>query len=108
MSIIYIAGKMQGAPGLNKERFCGIADMLRLNGHTVLNPAELPPGLPRDRYMPICLAMLGAADIVYAMNNWESSPGAAVEVNFAKYQGKKIWYEKVWYEKERDAASADV
>ena len=60
--IIYIAGKMRGLPDLGKAEFDAAAERLREEGHIVLNPAGLPVGMPIDRYMPICLAMVNAAD----------------------------------------------
>lgn len=90
---VYIAGKMANLPDLGKAKFNAAAQKLRDEGYIVLNPAELPNGMPGDRYMPICLAMLGAADAVYALNNWNTSPGANLEINYALYQNKKIIYE---------------
>ena len=90
---IYIAGKMTGLPDLGRERFRAAAERLREEGYTVLNPAELPDGMPGDRYMPICLAMVNAADAVYALDNWKESPGATIEIRYAQYQGKPIMIE---------------
>ena len=46
--------------------------------------------MPGDRYMPICLAMVTAADVVFMLPGWEESPGACLERAYAQYQGKKI------------------
>ena len=95
MSVVYIAGKMAGLPDMGKQHFHAAAARLREEGHIVLNPAELPDGMPVDRYMPLCLAMIGAADTVYALDNWSCSMGAIIEVNYARYQGKTIINEAV-------------
>lgn len=87
---IYIAGKMTGMPDKGRSKFASAAERLREKGHIVLNPAELPDGMPGGNYMPICLAMVGVADAVYALDNWTQSEGATVEVRYAKYQGKTI------------------
>lgn len=91
--ILYIAGKMTGLPDKGRAKFTAAAERLRDNGHIVLNPAELPEGMPSDRYMPICLAMVAAADAVYALDNFMQSYGAQVEIGFAKYQGKPVFRE---------------
>lgn len=91
---IYIAGKMTGLPGLGRAKFAEAAEHLRSQGHIVLNPAELPVGMPGDRYMPICLAMVSAADAVYALDNWNRSSGALVEISYARYQGKSVIYQE--------------
>lgn len=88
--IVYIAGKMTGLPDLGRPKFQAAAKKLREDGFVVLNPAELPDGMPGDRYMPICLAMVTAADAVYLLNNWRESPGAILERSFAQYQGKLL------------------
>lgn len=88
--VVYIAGKMTGLPDLGRPKFQAAAKKLRDDGFVVLNPAELPDGMPGDRYMPICLAMVGVADAVYLLRGWRDSPGATLERNYALYQGKII------------------
>ena len=91
--IVYIAGKMTGLPDKGRAKFAAAAKTLRDKGHIVLNPADLPVGMPGGNYMPICLAMVGVADAVYALDNWMQSDGATLEVRYAKYQGKAILQE---------------
>lgn len=91
--IIYIAGKMKGLPDKGREKFDATADKLKSEGNIVLNPAGLPDGMPGDRYMPICLAMVSAADAVYALEDWPLSNRAVLEVSFAIYQGKKVLFQ---------------
>ena len=92
--ILYIAGKMTGLPDLGRHKFADVEERLKRKGHVVLNPCTVPVGLPKNRYLPICLAMIDAADGVYMMDNWETSPGARVEMEYASYQGKEILFEK--------------
>lgn len=87
--IIYIAGPIKGRADYI-ERFCAAQLKLEADGWIVLNPADLPPGMPADRYMPICLAMLQQADAIYMLPDWEASDGAKIEMQFALYQGKTI------------------
>ena len=50
--------------------------------------------MPGSSYMPICIAMVGVADAVYALDNWKDSNGARIEVRYARYQKKKIIFER--------------
>lgn len=72
---IYIAGRITGNPHY-KAQFKAMAAMLQEEGHTVLNPAELPEGMKPADYMRICFAM-------------QDSKGAKLEYDYAKYIGKK-------------------
>ena len=60
---IYIAGKITGDPGY-RDKFAAAEIQLGWQGHTVLNPAELPSGMSREDYMRICFAMIDVADAV--------------------------------------------
>lgn len=87
---VYISGKMTGLPDLGRRHFENTKAALLSCGHVVLNPAVLPAGLRRGDYMPICLAMLDAADAVYMLHNWRDSDGARLERAYAEYRGKRI------------------
>ena len=93
MKVIYIAGPMSGLPDLGRKHFREAEKRLKEAGYIVLNPAILPKGMEKDRYMPICLARLEAADAVYMLQGWRSSAGAQMERAYAQYQGKEIWEE---------------
>ena len=92
--IVYIGGKMTGLPDLGRSRFARAEERLQEAGHIVINPAVLPDGLAPDAYMPICLAMLDAADAIFLLDNWRESPGAQLELGYARYQGKRILCEE--------------
>lgn len=92
--IVYIAGRMTGLPDLGREHFARAEKLLQSRGHVVLNPASLPTGLIRASYLPICMAMIEAADSILMLDGWEDSPGAQVEKAYAEYQGKRILYER--------------
>ena len=92
--VVYIAGPMTGVESYNREAFKAAEKKLKRQGHDVLNPAMLPIGMPDERYMPICIAMVEAADAVYALSGWQKSGGASVEVLYATRQGKVIMEER--------------
>ena len=89
-AIIYIAGPITGLKNGNKAAFKEAAEQLHKRGYAVLNPRTLPEGMPEDLYMPICLAMLQAADIICMLPGWSNSRGANIELEFVKYQGKDV------------------
>lgn len=89
MTVVYLAGKIDGDPNY-KEKFRKAAEQLESCGYIVLNPATLPEGMSKEKYMPICLAMLNQADIVMLLSDYEESPGALLELKFADYQNKEI------------------
>lgn len=92
--IIFISGRMRGLPDNGKHSFDAAEAILRDRGYIVLNPSDLPAGMPEDRYMPICTAMLQAADAIYMLDGWQESKGANAEFRYAVCQGKQIIYEK--------------
>lgn len=91
--IIYLAGKMAGLDDLGRTQFFEKAAELEKLGYIVINPGALPIGLPGFSYMPICTAMIDAADAIYMMFGWYDSVGAKLELEYAKYQGKDVIYE---------------
>ena len=89
---IYIAGKMAGLPDKGRDMFFLAEGRLKGEGNTVINPSMLPDNLPPHSYMPICMAMIDAADAVFLLPNWKDSLGAKLEKAYAEYQGKEIIY----------------
>lgn len=89
MGKVYIAGKITGDHGF-KEKFEKVKKECEDLGHIVLNPADLPGGMTPGDYMRICLSMLDSADIAYFMPDHEDSPGAQIEVRYARYIGKEV------------------
>ena len=89
---IFISGRITGDP-YYKTKFNQAASFLEARGYIVLNPATLPQGMIKDEYMQIGLTMLECADSIYMLNDWQTSQGAKVEYEYAKYLGKAIFFQ---------------
>ena len=90
MKTIYIAGPMKGDPDY-RTKFNAAESYLSLKGWTVLNPACLPEGLRPGSYMPICLAMVEAADALVIFRDVNEYSGAQLEKAYAAYQKKPVY-----------------
>lgn len=91
--VIYIAGKVGGLPDLGRSKFKAAEERINGLGHTAINPALLPTCMDDKRYLPICVAMIDAADAIYMLDNWTDSAGARAEYTYAVRQGKPVFYE---------------
>lgn len=89
---VYISGAMTSRMDTYKTVFADAQRELEKD-YIVINPAVMPKGLDADKYMPICLAMLDAADAIYMLKGWEQSKGACLEKAYAEYNGKEVMYE---------------
>lgn len=87
---IYIAGKITGDPNY-KQKFAVKRMKLEHEGHKVMNPAILPEGFTQDEYLKICFSMIDVCEAVHFLPDWEDSPGAKKEMEYAK-KNKKIIY----------------
>ena len=85
---VYIAGKITGDPGY-RDKFAAAEIQLGWQGHTVLNPAELPSGMSREDYMRICFAMIDVADAVVFLPDAADSEGARLERAYCEYVEKE-------------------
>ena len=85
---VYIAGKITGEPGY-RDKFAAAEIQLGGQGHTVLNPAELPEGMAPADYMRICFAMIDVADAVVFLPDAAESAGARLERAYCEYIGKE-------------------
>lgn len=86
---VYIGGKITGDPGY-RDKFAAAEIQLGWQGHTVLNPAELPSGMSREDYMRICFAMIDVADAVVFLPDAVDSAGARLEKEYCEYVGKEM------------------
>ena len=90
--IIYLSGAMSRYMDSYKAVFAAKQAELEAEGHVILNPACLPVGLNDAAYMPICTAMIDAADAIYLFHHWKESRGAILEKLYSEYQGKRVIY----------------
>ena len=91
--IFYISGAIKNSQQPYKEKFKEAHEHLESLGHVVLDPSTLPEGLLLTQYMPICMAMLEQAEAIYMLTDFRSSEGSMLELDYAMYQGKKIFFE---------------
>lgn len=88
---IYISGSMASCMDTYRKKFAKAQRMLEADGHIVINPAVLSVGLDSDKYMPICLSMIDAADAICMIgSDWHLSKGAMLEKAYAEYQEKAV------------------
>ena len=82
---VYIAGKMTGKEDLGKKDFEEAEKELKrvYPTITILNPHCLPKGLEYEEYMKICFVMIDVADAVCVLPDWDDSPGARREIQYA-------------------------
>lgn len=91
---IYIAGKITRLDDY-EEKFQAAAERLAGLGHTVMNPAILPPGFEHEEYMHICYAMIDVCDGVYFLNDWKDSKGARMEYRYARRSKRRIMFQQI-------------
>lgn len=93
---IYISGKITGLhPRDYRGKFKAAAFRLREQGHTVVDPSRIDVyKLTYAQYMAVDTTLLGFCDAIYMLDNWEDSPGAKMEKEYAEGLGLKIMYEK--------------
>lgn len=93
---IYIAGKISGEPRIKMQmKFLDTAEILIDQGHEPFVPSILPEydDVSHDDYLHICFAMIDICDAVYALDDWQKSPGARLELQYASDWKKKIFYQ---------------
>lgn len=94
MKKIYIAGPMRGHECYNFEAFFVAAHILKQAGFEVINPAQVDTEkmfdgwqYTSDKYPDVILEDLQfvrTVDVIVLLDGWEESPGANVELAFAK------------------------
>ena len=88
---IYICGPMRGYPEDNYPAFNMAAGRMRNMGYPVVNPAETVGKLTFLGYMKIDLGHVCDVDALIALDGWQESEGALIEMFNAIYFGKKVY-----------------
>jgi nucleoside 2-deoxyribosyltransferase len=93
---VYLLGPMTGYPDKNREAFEEVACILRRYGHEVISPVEMEKEsqeLPWAEYLRLDLIHFLTADVGagVALDGWEDSAGAALEVHVLRTLGKPIY-----------------
>jgi len=89
---------MTGIPNFNYPKFNAVAERLRAEGHTVLNPAEIEdPDIVKDWHEYIISDLYRIArikvDTVLMLKGWKNSAGAQIEKLFCEKLGCEVMYE---------------
>lgn len=89
---IYVSGPMSGILHHNFPAFHAATKLLRDEGHTVINPAELnpEPGKPWGECMRVDIREMMICDTVVVLPGWKESKGASLEVYIGKALGMNI------------------
>lgn len=95
---IYISGKISGEdPETCKAKFAAMETRLKnLGVDTVINPMNLgiPFTWPWEKAMELCMKVLkDKANTILMLNDWSSSEGAMVELNYARNHCYRIFTE---------------
>ena len=84
---------MTGVRNLNFEAFARASDKLRVQGHSVFNPAAANlEGMPLSKIMAYVLAQLCDCEAIALLPGWYRSGGARIEWLLARYLKKKFIY----------------
>ena len=92
---IYIAGKISGLPKAQyTAKFRAAEIELNAAGHDTVNPCRLgiPDTATTEQALLVCLTYLRHCDAIYLLPDWQQSPGAVIERQFAIDHGLEIMY----------------
>lgn len=112
---IYLAGPMRSKPYYNFPEFDRVAEILRANGHEVVNPADLDRESGFDAMalhvatdwdaildyfdLRACISRdlnaLLSCEAVVVLRGWKESTGARTEVAVAEWAGMKIYSQEL-------------
>jgi len=95
---VYVSGKITGLDQKEYlEKFEAAQKYLELHGHKVMNPASAmftcTAGFGAEEYLHVCYAMIDVCDVIYMLDNWQSSQGARKELQYASDWRKRIVYQ---------------
>jgi nucleoside 2-deoxyribosyltransferase len=95
--IVYLSGGMTGTADHGVAAFAEAREALRARGYTVLCPSEasiaqnMKEKRTREHHLRRDISMLLLSDEVCVLPDWETSPGASIEVMVAVALGLPVW-----------------
>lgn len=88
---VYIAGPMTGHDNYNREAFIEAARQIAASTCLIpVHTAWMADGLAYEDYMDLSIDLLEDCDLITGLTGWRESPGAQLEVQYAK--GNSIPY----------------
>ena len=103
---VYVAGPMRGVPNFNYPRFNAVAQILRDQGHEVVNPVDIglafgkpdrinaDEGLLRE-VVKAEAALVPTCDAICLLKGWQRSVGAKRELQVALAMGMEVVVEDI-------------
>lgn len=94
---IYISGKMTGLdPEEISRNFALAKKELRNQGYIPISPTGIKYGnkLSWAEYMRLDEVLIQICDAIYMLSNWQDSPGACHELEYARILGKPVIYQE--------------
>lgn len=88
--LVYISGAITSDPNY-KEKFADAEKKLHKLGYKVLNPCMIYEELDYEQHMHIDFAMIDVCDVVYLLEDWETSTGAIRERYHAIEKNKIVY-----------------
>lgn len=103
---IFISGPMRGVPNFNYPRFNAVAQILRDQGHEVVNPVEVgkafgkPERINADEgilreVVKAEAALVPTCDAICLLKGWQRSVGAKRELQIALAMGMEVLVEDI-------------
>jgi nucleoside 2-deoxyribosyltransferase len=89
---VYISGPITGVENF-EEIFEQTEELLKADGFEVVNPVKVCCEMNNAKwidYMRADITALMECDCLYAMEGWEKSKGASIEVNLARALGMRV------------------
>lgn len=97
-SIMYISGPIAGNKSYLQDFKNAVSLLKEFGVENIINPAEVTSSMPchlinRDDFREMAHKMLGLSQAIYMLHGWGNSRGAVKDLEYAKENGLKIFYQ---------------